>query len=79
MSIISEISFFLGLQIKKLNDEIFTSQMKYTNELLKYFGVNYSKLSKIPMEVNVTIDSNTSSKEVDITQYRDIIGSIFFY
>lgn len=38
MSIMSEMTFFLGLQVKQLDIDIFISQMKYTKELLKKFG-----------------------------------------
>jgi hypothetical protein len=68
----------LGLQIKQIKDEIFISQTKYAKELHKQFGVNDSKLSKTPMAANATIDSDTSGKEVDITQYRAIIGSLLY-
>jgi hypothetical protein len=73
-----ELSFFLGLQIKQLKDEIFVSQTKYAKEPLKRFRVNDSKPSKTSMAVNATIDSDASGKEVDITQYRAIIDSLFY-
>jgi hypothetical protein len=38
MSMIGELSFFLGLQIKQLKDGIFISQSKYLKDMLKKFG-----------------------------------------
>jgi hypothetical protein len=35
MSMIGELSFFLGLQIKQLKDGIFVSQSKYLKDMLK--------------------------------------------
>ena len=35
MSLMGELTFFLGLQIKQLSDGIFFNQSKYTLELLK--------------------------------------------
>jgi hypothetical protein len=35
MSMIGELSFFLGLQIKQLKDGIFISQSKYLKDMLK--------------------------------------------
>jgi hypothetical protein len=41
MSLIGEISFFLGLQICQRNKIIFISQTKYIREMLKRFGMEY--------------------------------------
>lgn len=38
MSLIGELNYFLGLQIKQLNEGTFVCQTKYFNELLKKFG-----------------------------------------
>ena len=35
MSLMGELTFFLGLQIKQLSDDIFLNQFKYILELLK--------------------------------------------
>ena len=37
MSLMGELNFFLGLQIKQLKEGIFIHQSKYTKELLKKF------------------------------------------
>ncbi|GKB54372.1 putative ribonuclease H-like domain-containing protein [Tanacetum coccineum] len=39
MSLIEELTFFLGLQVKQKEDGIFISQDKYVGEILKKFGV----------------------------------------
>ena len=43
MSLMGELTFFLVLQIKQLNDVIFLNQSKYTLELLKRFNMDNSK------------------------------------
>ena len=43
MSMIGELSYFLGLQIKQLKDGIFVSQGKYIKDMLKKFGIDDSK------------------------------------
>ena len=48
MSMIGELKYFLGLQIKQKNDEIFINQAKYTRELIKRFGLEDARLSKTP-------------------------------
>jgi hypothetical protein len=49
MSMIGELSFFLGLQIKLLKDGIFVSQSKYLKDMLKKFGLENAKSIKTPM------------------------------
>jgi len=41
MSIIGELTFFIGLQIKQDKDGIFINQVKYTEELLKIFDLKF--------------------------------------
>ena len=48
MSLVGELNYFLGLQIKQRSDEIFISQVKYTKELIKKFGLEGSKLVTLP-------------------------------
>jgi hypothetical protein len=39
MSMMDELKFFLGFQIKQLNDGTFISQTKYTHDMLKKFDM----------------------------------------
>ena len=43
MSMMGELNFFLGLQIKQIEDRIFFNQSKYIKEMLKKFGLEDSK------------------------------------
>ncbi|KAK6119575.1 hypothetical protein DH2020_046677 [Rehmannia glutinosa] len=43
MSMMGELNFFLGLQIKQCQEGIYISQSKYTKELLKKFGIDASR------------------------------------
>ena len=43
MSVFSEIKFFVGLQINQLKNGTFITQFKYVKEILKTFGMEYSK------------------------------------
>ena len=42
MSMVEELTFFLGLQVKQKKEDIFVSQEKYTRNIVKKFGL-YSK------------------------------------
>ena len=49
MSMIGELSFFLGLQIKQLKEGTFVCQSKYVKDILKKFGIEDAKPIKTPM------------------------------
>jgi hypothetical protein len=44
MSLLGELSFFLGLQICQSNQGIFNFQTKYIKEMIKRFGMEDFKL-----------------------------------
>jgi hypothetical protein len=78
MSIIGELSYFLGLQIKQLRNVTFVSQEKYIKVILKMFGMNEAKPISTPMGTNGNLDSDASGNMVDLKLYRSIIGSLLY-
>ena len=49
MSLMGEMSYFLGLQIKQSEDGIFINQEKYTRNLLKRFNLQECATATTPM------------------------------
>jgi hypothetical protein len=78
MSMIGELSYFLGLQIKQLKNDTFVSQDKYIKDMLKKFGMIDSKAISTPMGTNGNLDSATSGNMVDQKLYRSMIGSLLY-
>ena len=78
MSMIGELSYFLGLQIKQLKNGTFVSQGKYIKDMIKKFGMNDSKVISTPMGTNGNLDSDASGNMVDQKLYRSMIGAILF-
>jgi hypothetical protein len=78
MSMIGELTFFLGFQVKQMKERIFISQEKYTKDLLKRFKMDDYKPIKIPMPSNGHLDLDEGGKPVDQTLYRSIIGSLLY-
>ena len=76
MSMIEELSYFLGLQIKQLKNGTFVSQGKYIKDMIKKFGMSDSKAISTPMVTNVNLDSDASGNMVDQKLYRSMIGSL---
>ncbi|GJS11500.1 putative ribonuclease H-like domain-containing protein [Tanacetum coccineum] len=78
MSSMGELTFFLGLQVKQKNDEIFISQDKYVTEILKKFGFTDVKTASTPMETQKLLLKDEDGKEVDVHLYRSMIGSLMY-
>jgi hypothetical protein len=78
MSMMGELNFFLGFQIKQLENGTFISQIKYTHDLLKKFGMDKTKPIKTPMGRNGHLDLDMGGKPVDQKIYRSMIGSLLY-
>jgi hypothetical protein len=74
ISMIGELTFFLGFQAKQIREGIFISQEKYTNDLLKKFEMDECKPIKTPMPSNRHLDLDDGGNSVDQTLYPSIIG-----
>ena len=78
MSMMGELNYFLGFQVKQLKDGTFISQTKYTQDLLKRFGMKDAKPAKTPMGTDGHTDLNKGGKSVDQKAYRSMIGSLLY-
>ncbi|GJR42355.1 retrovirus-related pol polyprotein from transposon TNT 1-94 [Tanacetum coccineum] len=77
MSMMGELNFFLGIQIKQMKDGIFFNQSKYIKEMLKKFGLEESKPMKTHMSSDTKLTKDEECESVDSTKYRGMIG--FWY
>ena len=64
MSMVKELTYFLGFQVKQLKNGIFLSQSKYARELVKKFGFESTKHFRTPMLTNLKLSKDESGKEV---------------
>ncbi|GJT64147.1 hypothetical protein Tco_1015627 [Tanacetum coccineum] len=78
MSMMGNISFFLGLQISQSPRGIFINQSKYALESLKKYGMEYSDPVDTPMVEKSKLDEDTQGKAVDPTHYRGMIGTLMY-
>ena len=74
MSMMGEMSYFLGLQVSQRTDGIFIYQSKYVRDLLKKYGLEDSAPAKTPMPKATKLDQDASGKKVDISSYRGMIS-----
>ncbi|GJZ75641.1 retrovirus-related pol polyprotein from transposon TNT 1-94 [Tanacetum coccineum] len=78
MSMMGELNFFLGLQIKQMEDGIFFNQSKYIKEMLKKFGLEESKPMKTNMSSDTKLTKDEECESVDSTKYQGMIGSLLY-
>ncbi|RVW72892.1 hypothetical protein CK203_056382 [Vitis vinifera] len=74
MSMMRELNFCLGLQIKKLKKGTFINQEKYIRDLLKRFNMEEFKTMKTPMSSFIKLDKDEKGKSTNSTMYRGMIG-----
>ena len=78
MSMMSELKFFLGLQIKQTKEGSFVSQTKYTKDLFKKFNMQECKGMSTPMPTSGHLDLTKDGEPVDQKVYRSMIGSLLY-
>jgi hypothetical protein len=74
-----ELKYFLGFQVKQLQEGTFINQTKYIQDILTKFGMKDAKPIKTPMGTNGHLDLDTRGKSVDQNVYRSMIGSLLYY
>lgn len=78
MSMMGELNFFLGLQVKQMKEGTFICQTKYCKELLNRFEMSNAKAMATPMSTSDHLDKDEKGKEVDLKKYRGMIGSLLY-
>jgi hypothetical protein len=78
ISLLGELSFFLGLQIRQSNQGIFISQTKYIREMLKRFRMEDCKPVITPMQTNCKLSKDDDSKSTDQRKYMSMIGILLY-
>ncbi|GJQ97704.1 putative ribonuclease H-like domain-containing protein [Tanacetum coccineum] len=78
MSSMGELTFFLGLQVKQQPDGIFISQDKYVVDIIKKFDFCSIKIATKPIESNKPMVKDEDGVEVDVHEYRSMIGSLMY-
>jgi hypothetical protein len=69
MSMMGELNYFLGFQVKQLKEGTFIFQTNYTQDLLKGYGMKDTKPAKTPMGTDGHLDLDKGGKSVDPNAY----------
>ncbi|XP_058751006.1 uncharacterized mitochondrial protein AtMg00810-like [Vicia villosa] len=78
MSLVGELTYFLGLQIKQMEDSIFLSQSKYAKNIIKNFGMDNASHKRTPAPTHLKLSKDESGTSVDQSLYRSMIGSLLY-
>lgn len=70
--------YFLGMQVKQRPGQIFISQEKYADDLLKKFNMQDCKPLATPMAMNEKLSKDDGQNKVDATVYRSLVGSLIY-
>ncbi|XP_024640662.1 uncharacterized mitochondrial protein AtMg00810-like [Medicago truncatula] len=78
MSLIGELTYFLGLLVKQMKDTIFMSQGKYVKNIVKKFGMDNGGHKRTPAVTHLKLTNDESGISVDQSMYRSMIGSLLY-
>jgi hypothetical protein len=78
MSMMGELKYFLGFQIKQLEEVTFISQTKYTQDILKKFEMKDVKPIKTPLGTNGHLNLDIGGNSIAQKVYRSMIGSLLY-
>jgi hypothetical protein len=78
MSMMGELTFFLGIQVKEMKQGTFIHQAKYTKDLMKKFNMDELKLVSTPMSTTTLLDPDENGEDVDQREYKSMIVSLLY-
>jgi hypothetical protein len=78
MSMMGELTFFLGIQVKQTKQGTFVHQAKYTKDLMKKFNMAELKPVSTPMSSTASLGPDEDGEAIDQREYRRMIGSLLY-
>nr|GEX19169.1 hypothetical protein [Tanacetum cinerariifolium] len=78
MSMMGEMTFFLGLQVNQSLNGIFINQSNYVNDILKKYSLNTCDIIGTPMDIKDKFDLDQIGSPIDATKYRSMIGALMY-
>jgi isopentenyldiphosphate isomerase len=78
MSMMGELTFFLGIQVKQTKQGTFVHQAKYTKELMKKFNMVELEPVCTLMSSAASLGPDEDGEVVDQREYRSMISSLLY-
>ncbi|XP_049350171.1 uncharacterized mitochondrial protein AtMg00810-like [Solanum verrucosum] len=70
--------YFLGLEVKQGEGEVFVSQKKYASDLLKRFGLVNCKSAATPMNMNEKLHQEDGTGQANARSFRSLVGDLIY-
>nr|GFA48216.1 hypothetical protein [Tanacetum cinerariifolium] len=78
MSMMGEMTLFLGLQVNQSPCDIFINQSKYALEILNKYGMKSCDPIGTPMEIQDKLVLDQNGTPVNATKYHSMIGALMY-
>jgi hypothetical protein len=78
MSMMGELTFFLGIQVKQTKQGTFMHQAKYMKDLMKMFNIAELKPVSTPMSSAASLGPDEDGEAMDQREYMSMIGSLLY-
>jgi hypothetical protein len=78
MSMMGELTFFLGIQVKQTKQGTFVHQAKYTKDLMKKFNMAELKPVSTLMSSTTSLGPDEDGEAVNQREYMSMIGSFLY-
>jgi hypothetical protein len=78
MSMMGELTFFLGIQVKQMKQGTFIHQAKDIKDLMKKFNMAELKPVSTLMSMATSLGPDEDGEFVDQREYRSMIGSVLY-
>ncbi|KAL3498624.1 hypothetical protein ACH5RR_041356 [Cinchona calisaya] len=78
MSNLGLLHYFLGLEVKQVEDGIFGLQRKYATNLLKRFNMLNCKFAATPMNLNEKLQVDDETKQTNASHFRSLVGGLIY-
>ncbi|KAK2973954.1 hypothetical protein RJ640_027583 [Escallonia rubra] len=76
MTNIGLMSYYLGIEVRQREDDIFISQDAYAKVILKRYGMVYCKPVKTPVECEVKLSKHGEGDKIHPTFSKSLVGSL---
>lgn len=76
MTDIGEMSYFLGVEVKQMQDGIFVSQKKYAEQILNKFKMKDCKPVVTPADPGMKLSVDSTRESINPTLFKSLVGSL---
>lgn len=76
MTDVGLMSYYLGIEVKQLDEGIFVSQKNYASKVLKDFNMENCHSVSTPVECGTKLSRFDDARKVDQTLFRKLVGNL---